>query len=754
MKLFKTLVTLLASLLLLAGCGGGSTLSGPPQTGGGTTTVAAIAVAASPATVAQDGSSSSAITATAVNSSNVAVAGVVVTFQVTAGGVLTVTQGTTDSSGIAKATLSASPGTSATSLTVTASSAAVSGTATVSVVTLQQTLTLSTNAPQVPSDSSKSATISALLRDTTNNVLPGVQVRFSPDSGAITPVQTAVGAAATTPVPAGTTDSNGVASATLNAGNDFTNRTITVTVTAGTAPAATLKILVTGTALTVTGQQNLVTGTQTPFTALLIDSSGQGIAAKVVTFGSSNGNTLSATTATTDFSGHASVNLTAVNPGSDTVTATALGLTATTTTNVSGQSFTITAPVSGSTVPLNTFAPVTVAWTSNGAAVANQPVSFSTTRGTIVDATTHVALSPATVNTDANGHANVAVMSTLAGPAIIAASGTSVTAQVPITFTATTPSQVSVQSNPATVAIGGQSTISAVVRDAQNNLVQGASVDFQLVNDSTGAALSTSTAVTNSQGTAQVIFTASSTPSSGTGITISAVVHGTAISGSTKVTVGGQTVSLTLGTGNTIGTPSSAQYSEVWAVQAVDSHGGAVPNQPITAQVLPLYYYKGFRFWATSVWATVNSIPNCPGNQRCTDPTIYPPANYVYVPNGTQCANEDVGWTGIYVQSQDLNQNGIIDPGNVATVAPSTGGVTDANGSLLLTVTWPRDHAYYVGVRLLVKASVAGTESTTSADFLLPGLASDFNQQNVAAPGLYSPYGFYNSLVNDCSNPN
>jgi hypothetical protein len=752
MKLIKTLWTLLASTLLLTGCGGGSTLSGPPQTGGNNN-VASVSVTANPGTVAQDGSTSANIVATALNASNVALSGVAVQFQVTSGGVLTVTQGTTDANGQAKATLAAVSGTASTSLTVTATSGTVSGTANVGVVAIQQTLTLSTNAPQVPSDSSKAATISALLRDANNNVLPGVQVHFTPDSGAITPVQTAAGAAATPAVAAGTTDANGVASATLSAGNDYTNRTITVSVTGGSAPLATIKIQVTGTVLTVTGQQNMVTGTQAPFTALLIDSSGLGIAAKTVTFASSHGNTLSAATAVTDFSGHATVNVTAVNAGADTISATALGLTATTTTTVSGQSFTITAPTSGASIALGAYAPLSLTWTSNGVAVANQPVSFSTTRGTIVDATTHTPLS--TINTDANGHANVAVTSSLAGPSIIAASGTGVSTQVPVTFVATTPAQIAVQAGPATVALGGQSTISAIVRDAQNNLVQGANVDFTLVNDNTGSSLSPAQATTNSQGTAQAIFTASSTPSSGTGITVKATVSGTPIYNTANVTVGGQTVFLTLGTGNTIGTPSSAQYSQVWAVQAVDSHGGVVPFQPITAQVLPLYYYKGFRVWAGTVWGTVNTIPNCPGNQDCKDAAVYPPSNYVYVPNGSRCANEDIGWTGIYVQSQDLNQNGIIDPGNVATVAPSTGGSTDANGSLLLTVTWPRDHAYYVGVRLLVKASVAGTETTTSADFLLPGLADDFNKQTTAPPGYErSPYGYYNSLVNDCSNPN
>ena len=359
-----------------------------------------------------------------------------------------------------------------------------------------------------------------------------------------------------------------------------------------------------------------------------------------------------------------------------------------------------------------------------------------------------------TVPTDGTGQATVAIASSLAGPAIISASGTSVSAQVAVNFVAQTAASIAVQASPATVAINGQSTISAVVRDAQNNLVSGATVNFNLTVDPTGGSLSAGSGVTDLQGRAQTIFTASSTTSAANGITVTATVAGTAVTGSTQLSVGGQTVFLSLGTGNKINAPNTAEYEQDWAVQALDSHGGAVSNQPITAKVLPLYYYKGFRNFVGSSWQTVNVIPNCPSGALCTDPNQFPPANYVYVPNGTKCANEDIGWTGIFVASEDVNQNGKFDPGNIASVNPSTGGVTDANGTLLLHVTWPQDHAYYVGVRLIATATVQGTESTASADFVLPGLATDFNSASVGPPGPFSPYGFANSAVNDCSNKN
>src|SRR5262249_44151812 len=152
--------------------------------------------------------------------------------------------------------------------------------------------------------------------------------------------------------------------------------------------------------------------------------------------------------------------------GTDTITATALGLTQTISVTVSAQSFTFTAPTSGAKVNLGVSQAVTVNWLSNGTPVAaGTQVTFSASRGT---------LSSTTAVTDASGNASVSISSTGAGPAIIDATGTGVSAQVSLDFVATTPTQIAVQAGPAAVAVQGQSTVSALVRDANNNLVEGA----------------------------------------------------------------------------------------------------------------------------------------------------------------------------------------------------------------------------------------------------------------------------------------
>ena len=72
---------------------------------------------------------------------------------------------------------------------------------------------------------------------------------------------------------------------------------------------------------------------------------------------------------------------------------------------------------------------------------------------------------------------------------------------------ADTPNSIDAQANPFTIGPAEQSTITAVVRDASNNLVKNAVVLFDL-QDVTGGQLSVASSVTDSQGRAQTFYTA------------------------------------------------------------------------------------------------------------------------------------------------------------------------------------------------------------------------------------------------------
>jgi hypothetical protein len=624
----------------------------------------------------------------------------------------------------------------------------------ITVANTQQSIQVTTSQPQIPSNGSQSATITALVLDANNNTVSGATVAFTATSGGLT-------------VTSGTTGANGTATATLTAANNPANRTITVTATLTSNPAtkpATVPVQVTGTALSVSGPPSLVLGQTATYTASLVDSSGTGIANTAVALTSKAGNKLGAASVSTGATGQVSFTLQATVAGSDTITGTALGINASQDLTVSAQSFQFTTPPSTAAVTnvdLSTPQTLTVKWTSGGAPVVGQPVTFAASRGT---------LSASSANTDANGNATVSIVSSTSGDATVTAAGSGVTTTADLDFIATVPAVISLQASPATIATNGQSTITATVRDANNNLVQGQTVDFNTVHDITGGTLSVASAQTNSQGQAQTVYTASSTASSSNGVVLQGTVQGTAISGQATLTVGGQSVFLSLGTGNLIvqlpagcstsGTVICTQFGVPYSVIAVDAAGNPVSNTNITLTVKALTYSKGLYppVVAPATTWTQNVTATCP-NEDGTSPVVSAQFNGILDPGEDGCWAGNTALNPIeeglptpnpsgYACNQFGNGNGRLDPGGTAVTSPST-VTTDSTGTGSFLVIYPQDEANWVSVELTATTSVQGTASTASVEFTLPILASDLTTITVSPPGQYSPYG----KASSCSDP-
>ena len=610
-------------------------------------------------------------------------------------------------------------------------------------------VTLISSLPQIPSNNSTPATLTAIVTNKDNSVVPGATVVFSTDPsghGVITPEATSV-----TGSVAGVTDSNGQAQATLTTPGDPSNRSITVTAAVGTV-TQTVTIGVVGTQLSLTGPSSLILNAAGTFSAALTDSGGNGIPSTSVTVTSAKGNTLSAGTLTTDSTGHVKFTVTAAVSGADTITVSALGSSATSALNVSSTNFTFTAPAPNTNVALGATLPIKLVWTNSGTPVANQAVSFSTTRGIFTGGGTTT-----TATTDSTGTATVSISSNTAGPAVITASATGASSSLTIEFVATQANSIDVQASPATVATSGSSTITAIVRDPNNNLVANQTVDFQLT-DKTGGSLSVGSATTNDQGVASTVYTATTTASAANGVVITAIVQGTTISNTVDLTVGGQTLFLSLGTGNSINVPNSTQFSMPFTAQALDAAGNPVAGVTITFTVHSFPYadiptgqanadgsvVSGYAAYGKGTWTT-SPDPSCNG--------IIGTA-YCQVVTAT-CFNEDVSGSGVFSASEDINGNGRLDPGDVASVSVSPGGggsgVTDNTGSVSLAVLYPQDHSAWVHVQLTASSTVSGTQATTNSVFWLPVLAADINTTtNGSPPGSISPYGY--AAV--CTNPN
>ncbi len=617
-------------------------------------------------------------------------------------------------------------------------------------------VTVIASSPQLNSDvaATTSVSLTALARDAGNAVVEGVPVSFSTTSGSLTVTQP-------------TTDASGQALATLTNGQDPTNRAITVTVTAGSASGQVV-VNVVGTTLTVTGPASLALNDTAAYTVVLRDSNSVGISGRVVNVSSATGNTLSATNLTTGATGQTQFNVTATAAGNDTLSAQSLGLTATAGLSVSSDAFQITDPVAATEIALGVVHNVSVSWTIAGVPQNGEIINFSSTRGT---------LSSSTATTAGAGVATVTISSSNAGTAVISASNDqSTTTSVSVEFVAVDAETVDLQASPFTVATGGQSQLTAIVRDPTGNLVKNKTVQF-ILTDTTGGSLTVGSDVTDSQGRAQSAYTGGSVPSASNGVSVRAVVQGDLASGggpvedTVQLTVAQREVDISIGTGDTLFPPTTSLYSKEWAIIVTDTVGNPVANTAVQLSIRSVRYHKGqmglIDVNGDLVWSPV--LPP------------YPPGVATNTPGyAAVCQDEDVDVDGFLSPAEDDpiggtglgNGNGRLDAGNRATVvaipanAPSdacgdigviggggtteTSVTTNSGGFARVCVVYPQSDNLWVESELKALLSVFGSEFTESRQFTLEALADDLNDESSSPAGQFSPFG----SAADCRDPN
>ncbi|WP_455207290.1 Ig-like domain-containing protein [Kaarinaea lacus] len=559
------------------------------------------------------------------------------------------------------------------------------------------TIQLLTSTPSLGSSPTDSVDISAIVKDTNNNLMSGVDVIFSSNGGDLTVTQSQ-------------TSSTGVAAANLTTASDPTNRTITVTATAGNI-SSSVQIDVTGTIITVSGATSLVFGDSTTLTIFVRDSDGQGLTSQTVNVASAQGNTLSAASVTTDATGRATVNVSGTQGGTDTITISGLGASATFSINVSNDQFTFTAPAT-TDLDIGTPHTVTVNWVSGGTAVAGSTVTFSATRGT---------LSSSTAVTDGSGNATVTITSDNAGPSVVTATTTTTgpTASRTVEFIATTPNALDLQADRTTIGPNGeQAALTAVVRDPTNNLVKNQNVVFSIVQDNSGGQISNSTDTTDSQGRASTVYSSTSATTAKDGVVIQAKIEGAdciatpALCDTVRLTVAQNELFVRLGTGNDISN-LDIRYSYPYTVLVTDSGGNAVANASVVITLIPTIYHTGWLSWSDTVSA------------------------WFVVPKDS-CTNEDLNLDGILDQGEDVNNNGTLEPRNVASVAGTV--TTDANGFGLFDIVYAKEYALWTNVALTATVGVAGTESAQTVTFRLPASVDDLKDQSTP-PSYRSPFG-------------
>lgn len=648
----------------------------------------------------------------------------------------------TDKDGLIKETLTTPGDASEREITITGQVGKIAATPMkVKVVTARPTITLISSSGNLDSAGAAGTeiTITALVKDSGNNVVPDVPVTLTADSGALTSGKRL-------------TDAKGMVKETLSTGGNQTTRVITINASVPNAVATPLTIQVAGHKIVISANDSANLGKVSKLSAQLLDSTGRPTPNVPITFSASRATSvlrIAGTTigspATTDAQGQIQLDYTPGTGGDatlpDTITLSGLGVSAGKQITINAINFEITA-YAGTTPIVQANTPLCVPFTAvvkSGTTNLTGSVTMSSSRGTVHSdaacSANAVLAGPISLN---SGAATAYVKSTTPGMATLVSNFTGFDTNGTSPIVASSSSQlefvsplvgtayIDLQADPAVVALGKATTLKAVVRDGttQDNLVKDAVVVFSIVGDPSGGKLAQPTVVkTDASGSASVTYTGGASSTALGGVVLQAKIQDLSTpeaTKQTKITVSGQALFISAGTGKTTNTPSESTYSVDYAVFVTDATGNAVNNATVVASVLPRDYYKGYyRFLAGgTVWRQT-----------------------VTTPEG--CVNEDKNKNGIMDPNEDTNRNGRLDPGIPITV--TTSGTTDLTGQTKVTLTYPRDRATWTSIDMTIRARVSGTEATYVTYTILPGLSTDYDKEASPPPGATSPYGFSNS---------
>lgn len=570
-------------------------------------------------------------------------------------------------------------------------------------------LELYANSIQLASSGSDEVELIALVKNEQSVLMEGVEVSFSAASGDGVELQL------TQPE----TAADGTARAILTSQNDASNRIVTITAGAGSL-TQTVEITIAGTEVTINGASSVILNDSVDYTIRVQDSDGTSILNQDVVLSAVNG-TLSSTTVNTGANGQATVSYTASTSGEDTITAAALNAETSFTVQVQQDEFNfVNLPTEE--VPLGQTQTITVQWRQDNTPVVGQNVTFSASRGVIAG--------NATVVTDAEGQASIDISANNAGISSITSSASDgsgnvlVSALTQIEFIATTPHTLIADASPDIIGPDGQtSTISAVVRDVDGNLVKNSVVNFSVSDVSTGF-VSPSQATTDSKGIATTVFTSGSVSTQDAVVVTAFVADDPAIDDEVVLTVGARAFDISLGTGNELEEATSTSYLKRFGVFVSDSAGQPVSGVNLTASVAPVKYVNGGEY-RTGFWVFDDDA-----------------SQWVAIVN-QNCETEDVNDNGILdttPRDEDTNEDGMLTPGLIGTIAFANGAaVTDENGYAELEYRYPRSYAIWYDAVISVFGQSTGSEASAKMRYTLSISADDVTDEGASPPA--NPFG-------------
>ena len=586
-----------------------------------------------------------------------------------------------------------------------------SSTGAISVGEEPDSLQFYASAVQLASSGSDDIELIALVKNDQSVLMEGVDVNFSASNDDGVELQL------TQPV----TTADGTARAILSSQNDASNRTVTITAETG-ALVQTIDIDIVGTEVTINGPSTAILNDTVEYTLRVQDSDGVAIPNQTILIEAENGS-FSESSVTAGANGQATVDYTATTSGQDTIRASSLNAITSFTVQVQQDEFSFFSNPAEE-IPLGTEVEISIEWNQDNLPVIAGNVTFTASRGTIS--------TPNTV-TGSDGIATFSISSSNAGFSSITATGRDdegnelVTATLDIEFIATVPYYLQADATPDIIGPDGQtSTITAIVRDENDNLVKNAVVSFNVDDPSTGT-ISPSQATTDSNGVASTVYTSGAVSSHDSVIVTAAVATEPSVTDDVLLTVGNRAFDITLGTGNIIQIPDDSSYLKEFAVFVSDSAGQPVSGVELTASVSPVKFVNGGGYlqgewtWSGTVWFADTPVYFCE-NEDQND-------------NGILDVSPDDGSS----YDEDTNDDGFLTPGIVGTVSFISDAISDENGQATIALRYPKNYGNWLDVVISVYGQSTGSEARADMTFGLSVAASELDDEtNSPAP---NPFG-------------
>ena len=187
-------------------------------------------------------------------------------------------------------------------------------------------------------------------------------------------------------------------------------------------------------------------------------------------------------------------------------------------------------------------------------------------------------------------------------------------------------------------------------------------------------------------------------------------------------------VSVSIGTDGTLSPEavSALKYSKKFVVTVVDQNGRPVMGAVVTPHIEMAEFAKGFIERDLVTFETI------------TEHRFFCPA-------------EDVNNNDVLDPGEDRNSDGILTPprSTVAIVTTNNTNITDATGSVVFELQYPKNYATWIVPTLVVQASVTGTEGTARLDYFTGFVAGD--EKLPGAPFIFSPFSTTNTIPASCT---